>query len=214
LQPLPSDDVARADAASSPLDDAGSEPSATESSDASAVPPRDDIDRASDEEAARMDPDEGPPSSRPTPRPDPSVYRGECEIGLVNADDDACFQPHDPNIAIPLVGASQGDLLVELAVRARDARGAIADLVITAKDSGRTDHARVTAKDFRCGEDLACGDLDDDRWCKALPVWMVTWGLVDDPYDLMDLPVTIEMTLRDADGPLCTTSIEGFLYRF
>ncbi|MGD8863214.1 MAG: hypothetical protein PVI30_24580 [Myxococcales bacterium] len=138
---------------------------------------------------------------------------GACEVGIIDADTGACFEPHDPSVAIPLVGIGQAELLAELSIRARVGRGVAADLLLTATDTGRTARVTVLPDAFECSVGSACAPVSEGRWCSAMPVWIETRNLVDDPFDLQDLPVTVEMTLRDADGPLCTHRVEGTLHR-
>jgi hypothetical protein len=123
-----------------------------------------------------------------------------CDIGKADDVTGNFFVPFADGDRIPLIGVGQHELLAEVAILVYMPGDATWDAVLTVDGSG------LTADGYALeGEDaFSCGD---DGWCELLPVYFETWNLVTDPSELRDLPVTVELTVSDTDGPFCQTRL-------
>lgn len=129
-----------------------------------------------------------------------------CEIGIAQGDASFAFAPLMEGETIPLVGAAQGSLSVELALQVLDPPLPIdVRVVVRAIESGRNRLAvRSMESDFVC---------DGEGWCSLAPFYVPTQTLVDDPFDLMFLDVAITATFGEPGAPHCLTTLIGQIER-
>jgi hypothetical protein len=133
-----------------------------------------------------------------------------CEIGIADKGTGTVYTPLPDGEAIPLIGGSQAALLVELGLRAKDPpMPCDVSVVVRAAATGREDR-----RELRDETDFDCSD----GWCALVPVYVPTSHLVDDPFDLDNLEVIVEATLRDGteDGgaAYCEASLQARIFRF
>lgn len=129
-----------------------------------------------------------------------AIDDARCDIGRADDVTGNFFVPFAEGDRIPLIGVGQHELLAEVAILVYMPGDATWDAVLTVDDSGLTapGYALEGEGTFSCG---------DDGWCELLPVYFETWNLVTDPSELRDLPVTVELTVSDAEGPFCQTRL-------
>jgi len=148
------------------------------------------------------------------PQPDASEDAGvdaadpappTCELGLSDVASGA-WVPYVAGESIPLTGAGQSALLIEMALRMRGPPiPATVDVVVTAIESGREERT------VRPDEDMF--DCDAQNVCDFSPMFLRTFNLVDNPFFLDDLVVAIDAEVSTDDGVFCTAHLEGFLLR-
>ena len=128
-----------------------------------------------------------------------------CELGVSDEITGLSFEYLVPGGKIPLLGSGQASLLIEVALRVFEPGTPDMDFVVTADVS-----EQQTTQEFPDEAGFLCGA---DGWCTLVPVFLPTQDLVDDPVDLMDLAVTIDVTLSEGGVPFCTATLEGPIHR-
>lgn len=140
----------------------------------------------------------------------PVIDDAFCEIGIADSVTGLFFEPFPVGGTVPMIGTGQADLVIDLALLVYQADEPDLEVVVEAVDTGLTSTYTVEAEaGFVCAADM---------WCEFLPVLIDTEPLIDrdggqDEFDLMRMPVTVTLTVSDATGPFCRTSIEGDLLR-
>ena len=140
----------------------------------------------------------------------PVIDDAFCEIGIADSVTGLFFEPFPVGGTVPMIGTGQADLVIDLALLVYQADEPDLEVVVEAVDTGLTSTYTVAAEaGFVCAADM---------WCEFLPVLIDTEPLIDrdggqDEFDLMRMPVTVTLTVSDATGPFCRTSIEGDLLR-
>jgi hypothetical protein len=128
-----------------------------------------------------------------------------CDLGMPDAVTGTHFTPLQAGDTVPMIGVGQAELSIDLAVLVYLFEGHEIDLLVEVDDSGRS-----SSLDAELESDFVC---DDSGWCEWVGILVDTTPLVDDPFDLMRLPVTVTLTVRDAVGPYCQTRFSGPLLR-
>lgn len=131
-----------------------------------------------------------------------------CEVGTSDSETHLEFYPLKDGATIPMVGAGQSGLLVELGVRWAGMTRPSVSVQVQVQGTGRVSSTQPAIYDADASSRVSC----DKQWCWVVPLLVRTQTLVDDPYDLARLPVDISVRFEQ-DADVCEATLSGFLER-